>query len=141
MEKAAQSLRMAYGARVILVRKKPLPMSSTELRALLPLRQGRDKLSEAVYAEIIRCRHYGAKPELSWLREKAYTLLKPSRVPHVAGCEREAVMLSSFFPPKTLLLLGDAMRTVMARADANANENLLLSAFSAELAALRKQTE
>ena len=94
MEKAAQSLRMAYGARVILVRKKPLPMSSTELRSLLPLRQGRDKLSEAVYAEIIRCRHYGAKPELSWLREKAYTLLKPSRVPHVAGCEREAVKLA-----------------------------------------------
>lgn len=59
----------------------------------------------------------------------------------LSGCEREAVMLSSFFPPKTLLSLGDAMRTVMARADANANENLLLSAFSAELAALRKQTE
>lgn len=94
MEKAAQALRQTYDARVLLIRKKPLPMSSTQLRVELPRRQGRDKLSEAVYGEIIRHRYYGAKPELEWLRGKAYDLLKPKRIPHVAGCEHEAVKLS-----------------------------------------------
>ena len=94
MERAAQALQQAYDARVVLIRKRPLPMSSTELRAALPLRQGRDKLADAVYGEIIRHRYYGAKPELSWLREKSYAFLKPKRVPHVAGCEQEAVKLA-----------------------------------------------
>ena len=94
MEKAAQALRQAYAARVVRVKKKPLPMSSTALRDALPLRQGRDKLPDAEYAEIIRYRYYGAKPELAWLREKAYIRLKPSRVAHVAGCEQEAVKLA-----------------------------------------------
>ena len=94
MEKAAQTLRQAYGARVVLIRKNPLPMASTELRASLSQRQGRDKLSDPVYSEIIRHRYYGAKPELAWLREKSYAWLKPSRIPHVQGTETEAVRLA-----------------------------------------------
>ena len=94
MEKAAQMLRQTYGARIVLIRKNPLPMASTDLRATLRVRQGRDKLSEPVYAEIIRRRYYGAKPELDWLREKAYAWLKPTRVPHVRGTEQEAVRLA-----------------------------------------------
>ena len=94
MEKAAQSLRMAYGARVILIRKNPLPMASTELRASLRERQGSDKLSDPVYSEIIRHRYYDAKPDLQWLRDKAYAWLKPTRVAHVRGTEEEAVRLA-----------------------------------------------
>ena len=94
MEQAARMLRRTYGARVVLIRKIPLPMASTDLRAALPLRQGRDRLSDAVYGEIIRRRYYGARPDLAWLREKAFAMLKPGRVAHVQGCEQEAVKLA-----------------------------------------------
>ena len=94
MEEAARMLRLTYGARVILIRKAPVPMASTDLRASLGLRQGRDRLSDKVYSEIIRCRYYGAKPDLEWLREKAYPYLKPTRVAHVRGTEEEAVRLA-----------------------------------------------
>ena len=94
MEECAQMLRRTYGARVILIRKSPLPMASTDLRALLSQRLGRDKLSDPVYSEIIRCRYYGARPELAWLREKADVWLKPTRVPHVRGTEEAAVRLA-----------------------------------------------
>ncbi|MBO6040288.1 MAG: nicotinate (nicotinamide) nucleotide adenylyltransferase [Oscillospiraceae bacterium] len=94
LEETAQMLRRTYAARVILIRKNPLPMSSTDLRAALCDRQGRERLSDPVYGEIIRRRYYGAKPELDWLREKAYAYLKPTRVPHVRGTEEEAVRLA-----------------------------------------------
>ena len=94
MEETAQMLRRTYGARVILIRKNPLPLASTELRASLRLRQVSEKLSDPVYSEIIRCRYYSAKPDLGWLREKAYAFLKPSRVAHVRGAEEEAVRLA-----------------------------------------------
>ena len=69
-------------------------MSSSDMRALLTERRGAEELDGEVYARIIQKRDYGAKPELAWLRERAYKFLKPSRVPHVAGCEREAVKLA-----------------------------------------------
>ena len=94
LEEKAQALRADYGARILLIRKEPLPMASTDLRGSLRLRQGRELLSEPVYAEIIRRRYYGAKPELAWLRKKAYAMLKPSRISHVAGTEEEAVRLA-----------------------------------------------
>lgn len=94
MEKAAQDLRRSYGARVVLIRKNPLPMASTDLRSSLSQRLGRDKLSDPVYSEIIRHRYYGARPDLAWLREKAYAWLKPNRVAHVQGTESEAVRLA-----------------------------------------------
>ncbi len=90
----AEKLRATYGARVLLVKKAPLPMDSTSLRAALRRREGRESLPDGVYARIIRGRWYGAQPELAWLREKAYAFLKPSRVPHVAGCEQTAVALA-----------------------------------------------
>ena len=37
-----------------------------------------------------RQRLYGAKPDLNWLREQAYPMLKPRRISHVWGCEHEA---------------------------------------------------
>lgn len=39
------------------------------------------------------CR-YSEHPSLETLREEAYAMLKPKRIPHVAGCEREAVRLA-----------------------------------------------
>ena len=94
VERQAEKLRGAYGARVLVLPHEPVEISSGEIRARLPRRLGADDLDPAVYAEIIRHRWYGAQPELSWLREQAYAMLKPKRIAHVAGCESEAVALA-----------------------------------------------
>ncbi len=91
---AVEHLRKTYGEEVLLIPKAPLPMDSTSLRADLPRRGGRDRLPADVYAEIIRLRLYGARPEFPWLREQADLLLKPKRIPHVRGCEQQAVRLA-----------------------------------------------
>ena len=93
----AEAARMEreYGAVIYVLDAAPLPMSSSDMRALLTERRGAEELDGEVYARIIRKRDYGAKPELAWLRERSYKFLKPSRVPHVAGCEREAVKLAA----------------------------------------------
>ena len=83
-----------YGAKITVLDRVPLPMSSSEIRAWLPRRMGADTLKEEVYAEIIRKNYYNALPELTWLRERASGYLKPSRIAHVAGCESEAVLLA-----------------------------------------------
>jgi len=90
----ADYMREKYGARITIIEKAPLPMASSDVREKLPLRQGREMLPETVYARIIQKRHYGAKPDLVWLREQAKTLLNPKRVPHVLGCEETAVRLA-----------------------------------------------
>ena len=51
-------------------------------------------LPGTVYEHIISRRLYGAKPGWNWLREKAYSMLKTKRIPHVKGCEEEAVRLA-----------------------------------------------
>lgn len=94
IEHMAEQLRYSCGARVLLLRHEPIAVSSAQLRELLPRRQGREFFSETVYAELIRRRYYGAQPELVWLREQAYAMLKPKRIAHVAGCEGEAVALA-----------------------------------------------
>ena len=91
---AAERLRETFGAVVYEIPGEPVKVSSTEIRALLPGRGGREYLSDAVYGEIIRKRLYGAKPELPWLREKAFAHLKPKRVPHVMGVEETGVKLA-----------------------------------------------
>jgi nicotinate-nucleotide adenylyltransferase len=47
-----------------------------------------------VYARIIKDRLYGARPDLSWLRDRAREMLDEARVPHVDGCEAEAAELA-----------------------------------------------
>lgn len=94
IEEKAARLREDCGAKVLIVPHEPVEISSGELRELLPRRLGREGLLPEVYAEIIRRRWYGAKPELAWLREQAYAMLKPKRIAHVAGCESEAVSLA-----------------------------------------------
>ncbi|MBR6207607.1 MAG: nicotinate (nicotinamide) nucleotide adenylyltransferase [Oscillospiraceae bacterium] len=94
LESFADYLRRTYGAGIIVIPKTPLPMSSTQLRAALPERRGRECLSPEVYAYIIRRRLYGARPELSWLREQADPYMKPKRIPHVRGVEQECLRLA-----------------------------------------------
>lgn len=90
----AAYLREKYGADVTFIASPPLPMSSSELRDMLCARAGADILAPDVYARIIKMRDYGAKPQFSWLREHAYSMLKPGRIAHVQGCEQEAVRLA-----------------------------------------------
>lgn len=92
--KHAEYLEKQYGARCVFVPHEPRPMASTDIRELLRRRAGAAYLPEKVYARIIEKGDYGAKPELYWLREKAYAMLKPSRLAHVVGCEDEAVRLA-----------------------------------------------
>jgi nicotinate-nucleotide adenylyltransferase len=90
----ADYLRREYGAKIVFVRREPVPMASTDIRELLPRRTGASYLADEVYGRIIRNRDYGAQVELYWLREKAYAMLKPKRIAHVAGVESEAVSLA-----------------------------------------------
>ncbi len=94
LEETASRFTSQYHASVRIVPHMPLPMRSEEVRRLLRQRGGRDYLGSEVYSEIIRKRLYAALPELSWLREKAYTMLDDRRIAHVAGCESEAVRLA-----------------------------------------------
>lgn len=94
VEEKAGQLSHDCGAHVQILPHEPVVTSSAEIRELLPRRQGREFLAPAAYEEIIRRRWYGAQPELSWLREMAYSMLKPKRIAHVAGCESEAVALA-----------------------------------------------
>ncbi len=95
IEAGAARLREQYGATVYVLTGEPEEVSSTRVRELLPERQGRELLPEAVYGYIIQKRLYGARPDFDWLREKAYAYLKPSRVPHVRGTETEARTLAA----------------------------------------------
>ena len=72
----------------------PLPISSSEIRRLLPRRLGRELLPGAVFARIVKNGDYAAKPDFPWLREQSYAYLSPKRIPHVQGCEWEAVRLA-----------------------------------------------
>ena len=84
----------AYGARITLLDAGVYPAASTDVRDTLKQGGGSELLAEPVYEYIIRNRLYGAKAELDWLRKKAHAMLKPKRVPHVVGCEQEAVRLA-----------------------------------------------
>ena len=94
IEAQRDALAAQFGTETELIRSQPMPASSTELRAALQNREGVAKLSPEVYAEIIRRRLYGAKVNFPWLREQSYAMLRPRRVPHVQGCEAEAVRLA-----------------------------------------------
>lgn len=94
LEAFAAHLRERYGARITVIPKVPLPMSSTQVRAALPERRGVENLSPEVYEYIIRRRLYGAKPNIDWLREQVDPYIKPKRIPHVRGVEQECVHLA-----------------------------------------------
>lgn len=94
-------LRETYGARVTLLETGVYPAASTDVRDTLKQAGGSALLSEPVYEYIIRNRLYGARAELDWLRVKGHAMLKPKRIPHVQGCEEEAVRLAAHWGEDT----------------------------------------
>jgi len=78
----------------VLLPRDVIKISSSELRTMLPLRGGRNFISDLNYAYIIKYRLYGAKPDWNWLRECAHSMLSPLRIPHVDACEAEALRLA-----------------------------------------------
>ncbi|MBQ3211811.1 MAG: nicotinate (nicotinamide) nucleotide adenylyltransferase [Oscillospiraceae bacterium] len=97
LEEHKAHMEKAYNARVEILEHEALPMSSGEIRELLRLRMGADKLSDSVYSLIIKNGYYEASPELSWLREKVLPYLSWHRVAHVTGCESESVKLAMHY--------------------------------------------
>lgn len=93
--KHGEYLKDRYGARIVYVTHEPLPISSSDIRELLPKREGADMLPPKVYERIIAKGDYEARPSLPWLRERSYSYLAPKRIPHVVGCEQEAVRLAA----------------------------------------------
>ena len=87
-------LRGRYSAETITIENSVIEISSSQLREMLPARCGSRYIIDTIYAYIIKYRLYGAKPEWDWLRGRAHSMLAPSRIPHVDGCEREAVALA-----------------------------------------------
>ncbi|MBQ9662492.1 MAG: bis(5'-nucleosyl)-tetraphosphatase (symmetrical) YqeK [Oscillospiraceae bacterium] len=94
LRETAKRFREQYGAEIALLDHAPLPISSTDLREMLRRRLGAEEIHPDAYASIIQNRYYEAAPELSWLREQAYTMLDERRIAHVAGCEGEAIELA-----------------------------------------------
>jgi len=78
----------------VLLPRDVIPVSSSDVRRMLPLRKGREYLTDSNYAYIIKHRLYGAKPDFDWLSEKALSMLNPLRIPHVQACRTEAVRLA-----------------------------------------------
>ena len=62
VERFSAYLRETYGARVIALPAEPIPVTSTDVRRLLPQRRGSEYLAPDVYAHIIQQRLYGARP-------------------------------------------------------------------------------
>jgi len=79
----------------VLLSRDITPISSSEIRKMLPLRKGREFLAESNYSYIIKHRLYNAKPDWDWLRDMAHSMLSPLRIPHVDACEIEALRLSA----------------------------------------------
>ena len=90
----SKRLHELYGATTQIVKTTVVDISSSELRRMLPERMGLRYIADTTYSYIIKNRLYGAKPDWDWLRESAYSMLNPARIPHVAGCELEAVKLA-----------------------------------------------
>ena len=92
--KYGEYLESKYGAKINYIMHDPLPISSSEIRRLLPRRLGRELLPGVVFARIVKNGDYAAKPDFPWLREQSYAYLSPKRIPHVQGCAWEAVRLA-----------------------------------------------
>jgi nicotinate-nucleotide adenylyltransferase len=87
-------LNERYGVVTETIINKAVQISSSELREMLTKREGVRYITDTNYSYIIKNRLYNAKPDWDWLRKRAYSLLKPERIPHVAGCEEAALSLA-----------------------------------------------
>ena len=107
---------------------------------MLHRRTGAESLHPDAYALIIRRRLYEALPELSWLREQAYSMLDEWRIAHVAGCESEAIELARRWgedPEKAAEagILHDITKRLSYEEQLNLCEKYDIMCDSAELAA------
>ena len=94
IENYSRGLKMRYNTDTKVIDNSIIEISSSRLRDMLPGREGTRYIADTIYSYIIKHRLYGAKPEWNWLREKAYQMLSHARIPHVAGCEEEALRLA-----------------------------------------------
>jgi len=83
-----------YGVDSRTVINNVVQVSSSELRKMLTKREGVRYITDTNYSYIIKNKLYGAKPNWDWLRGRAYSMLDPERIPHVGGCEEEALKLA-----------------------------------------------
>lgn len=97
LQEHKEHMEKSHGAKVEILAHEALPMSSGEIRELLRVRMGADKLEDSVYSAIIKEGYYDASPELGWLRDKVMPYLSEHRVAHVAGCESESVKLAMHY--------------------------------------------
>ena len=88
-------IQARYGVRTEPIVNEFIEVSSSHLRQMLPRREGVRYINDTIYSYIIKNRLYGVKPNWGWLRKRAYSMLLPSRIPHVAGCEEEALRLAA----------------------------------------------
>ena len=91
----SRRIESRYGVKTETVINTVVQISSSELREMLPNRDGVRYIADTNYAYIIRNRLYEAKPSWEWLRERAHSMLSPQKVPHVIGCEYEALRLAT----------------------------------------------
>ena len=94
IKKTVERFSKDFNAKIYDIDFSPIKLSSTELRVKLRNRDGNNLVSDDVYDEIIKHRYYGAMPNLEWLRQKSHAYLDEKRIPHVIGCEKEAVRLA-----------------------------------------------
>lgn len=93
-------LAKTYGADVTTITLPGLvEVSSTQLRERLAKGERPEELDESVYGYILRHGLYGTQADLkhlSWedLRACSYSMIRAKRIPHVRGCEEEAVRLA-----------------------------------------------
>ena len=95
-------LQERFGARVAVVElPQIIDLSSTQVRAMLDAdrAQVRDALWCQVYGYILRNRLYGVEADLKHLddddlRCASLSMVKAKRIPHIRGCEEEAVRLA-----------------------------------------------
>ena len=90
----AEMLELDFGVSSAVIENAETEISSTELRALLPRRMGSGYIPDTIYEYIIKNRLYHAKPDFDRLRSRAHSMLAEKRIPHVIGCEGEAVSLA-----------------------------------------------
>ena len=101
-EFAAQEkyLSKAYHAKITTITVPDLvEISSTQLREQLVAGERPDALDESVYGYVLRHGLYGTHADLkhlNWadLRACSYSMIRAKRIPHVRGCEQEAVKLA-----------------------------------------------
>ena len=93
-------LERTLGAKTVPVAlPEVFPLSSTQVRESLAKGEGEDRLWIQVYGYILRHGLYGVERDLKRLsdgelRAASYSMVKAKRLPHIKGCEEEAVRLA-----------------------------------------------